>query len=156
MGKKLTHLADPAFWEFNPDDLLQRCNAPRTCCGQDSTRRWVSQFWRGQTSCTRCVAKYPVTAWRAGEAMINLSNALRWLHTLGTYCRCRVCNQKVDDQKFWWAVRQAQPQLCSSECLATETKQRYACCMEATPSPCVCAYSFDCQTHGQTHVGTHD
>lgn len=31
-----------------------------------------------------------------------------------------------------------------------------ACCPKARFSPCVCVYSFHCEEHGDTHVGSHD
>lgn len=31
-----------------------------------------------------------------------------------------------------------------------------ACCARATPRACVCAFAFDCPTHGERHVGSHD
>lgn len=30
------------------------------------------------------------------------------------------------------------------------------CCERATVLPCVCAYSWTCPDHGDTHVGSHD
>lgn len=32
----------------------------------------------------------------------------------------------------------------------------HACCGHATVRACVCAYAYDCPTHGASHVGTHD
>lgn len=32
----------------------------------------------------------------------------------------------------------------------------HACCPEAVPIKCVCAYAYDCEFHGQTHIGSHD
>lgn len=33
---------------------------------------------------------------------------------------------------------------------------RLACCPKARFLNCVCAYSFRCKKHGDTHIGTHD
>jgi hypothetical protein len=30
------------------------------------------------------------------------------------------------------------------------------CCEQATTLPCVCYASWQCPTHGSTHIGTHD
>ncbi len=32
----------------------------------------------------------------------------------------------------------------------------HACCGDAAPIACVCAYAYECRRHGHTHVGTHD
>lgn len=32
----------------------------------------------------------------------------------------------------------------------------HACCGDARVLACVCAYAYDCPTHGATHIGTHD
>lgn len=31
-----------------------------------------------------------------------------------------------------------------------------ACCPYAKQISCVCAWAFDCELHGETHIGTHD
>lgn len=33
---------------------------------------------------------------------------------------------------------------------------RYACCRQAVPIPCVCAFAFTCPEHGDKHIGSHD
>lgn len=33
---------------------------------------------------------------------------------------------------------------------------RYACCPQAVPIPCVCAFAFTCPEHGDRHIGSHD
>lgn len=33
---------------------------------------------------------------------------------------------------------------------------KQACCPYAVQIPCVCAWSFNCPIHGETHIGSHD
>lgn len=32
----------------------------------------------------------------------------------------------------------------------------FQCCPDAKSISCVCAYSYDCPTHGTKHIGTHE
>ena len=145
------HLFDPAAPNAYP-------NPGMTCCGLPTRRRaWVSWSEDGpQPTCQACIDKYPLEIWRAVEGMGIMARWLDWMYALGRYCRCRVCDAKLTDDQFRWALRKYEQQLCSDACRLTDLKRHYACCMEAVPSPCVCMHSFSCKTHGDTHVGTHD
>lgn len=70
---------------------------------------------------------------------------------------CRVCKKPLDEVARAQAHRRVEPTLCgATECYVADIKARFACCQEAELSNCVCAHSFTCKTHGNTHVGTHD
>lgn len=69
---------------------------------------------------------------------------------------CRICGKPVNDTTLAYAYWKLESPVCSTECLQAETLKRYACCEQAVPTPCVCAYSFKCPVHGERHVGTHD
>jgi hypothetical protein len=80
-----------------------------------------------------------------------------WLvRAMQEYGTCRCCGQPVADEVFRWAVKRFEQQLCSDECRRKEHIRQHACCSKATPSPCVCMYSFTCPEHGTMHIGTHD
>lgn len=82
---------------------------------------------------------------------------LFWLVTATEkYGSCRHCGKPVDAETYKFAVRRFEKQLCSDECRRAEHIKLHACCDKATPSPCVCTYSFSCPEHGNMHVGTHD
>lgn len=70
--------------------------------------------------------------------------------------RCRVCDGPMVGIAFEVALRNMQQNVCGETCRATELKQHFACCEQAVPIACGCAYAFDCTKHGQTHVGSHD
>jgi len=73
------------------------------------------------------------------------------------YSNCRFCGKPVNDAIYAWAKRQFAPQLCGDpECARKEHIKVHGCCEKATPSNCVCTYSFTCPDHGEMHVGTHD
>jgi len=72
------------------------------------------------------------------------------------YTLCRVCGKELDDTTLAFAYWHLERGVCSTDCLQRETLKRYACCDQATPLPCVCAYATTCPIHGDRHVGTHD
>lgn len=72
------------------------------------------------------------------------------------YATCRVCSKELDDTQLAYAFNRHEQGVCGSECRTTEIRKRHACCDKAVATNCVCAYSFTCPVHGDTHIGTHD
>lgn len=70
--------------------------------------------------------------------------------------RCRVCAGELSEEMLNLALSDLQAKVCGQSCREKELKQHFACCERAVPKECGCAYAFDCQTHGETHVGSHD
>lgn len=72
------------------------------------------------------------------------------------YCHCRTCGKPLDDDDAAFAFWKLEARNCSTECNATEHIKHFGCCEKATPTQCVCMYSFTCPEHGETHIGSHD
>jgi len=69
---------------------------------------------------------------------------------------CKVCGLSLPVNLRRVARHRGERMCYSPECVRTDIRQRYACCHRAEMLPCVCAYSFRCPVHGDTHIGTHD
>lgn len=104
-------------------------------------------------------AKAIAAAWAAVKLLFTLAHGRApklgelWAEP---YNWCRVCGAALSAEQIGWARQSYQRGICSSECSRAEIKARYACCDKAEFTPCVCMYSFHCETHGDTHIGTHD
>lgn len=72
------------------------------------------------------------------------------------FTHCRVCGKPLTDENAAYAFYKLETRTCSTECLNKEWLKQHACCELATPTHCVCAASFTCPIHGETHKGTHD
>jgi hypothetical protein len=62
----------------------------------------------------------------------------------------------VNETHLRWAHRAFERPICSTECVRTDIKARFACCDKAEFLGCGCMYAFTCDVHGEKHLGTHD
>lgn len=72
------------------------------------------------------------------------------------YIHCKWCKKEVSTAIAKRALAEFKYPTCSYECYKADYFKATACCKDAQPTNCVCVYSYKCETHGQTHVGSHD
>lgn len=71
---------------------------------------------------------------------------------------CVICKRALPESMRDWAHRRFEEMTCSPECSAEKTRRHFGCCDKAKflDRYCVCMYAFNCEVHGETHIGTHD
>lgn len=89
--------------------------------------------------------------------VVKTLGQLLWLRTAWLdYGHCHECGAEVSQDRYANAYRRVEKPTCSLECARAAYVKRFACCGKAEVLPCVCAHSFRCPIHGDTHAGTHD
>jgi len=69
---------------------------------------------------------------------------------------CFECGAELTSDLADLALARFERMTCSSDCSRRRIIAAWACCDKAQITPCVCAYAFSCEEHGDRHVGTHD